>query len=476
MPTLSKVSSAGAVESAEPMGPAPDSYQDERAGAALDVARRMSRFRVTMAWWGCASGMVFVFLGADLALLYGTVNALIGMVAASMLFGAIGGKFAGYAVRTGSSSSVLSQVMLGRRGGAVPALILSLAGIYYAVFEGSVLAVAATKAIPALSYREAGFIVVLYSAPLAAGGVQRFLDKLNGTLLPFYLGGLLLAVILLLTQTSHLFHSLLVIGAGAARRPTAFVGSAIWKSFAACFGLLVLTMVTMEFARFGRLSDERYHARLAFGVPFYLLTIVLSGLVGMVLVAAVGSARVTEISVVASALSVLGAVGGLAWIFVTQTRINSVNFYVSTLNLQAALEELLHVRVPMIVCTFTVAVVVLTLMCVTDVFSYLLTALAYQAVFITAWVGVALAYVSRNFPGRPARGATVRSGYRPARSEPRRWQISGVAAWLAAATAGTCLMLAGGSLATFSAPATLLLAALLYRVAEGRGDAQGHAC
>ncbi len=443
---------------------------------ALDAARRMSRFRLTMAWWGCASGMVFVFLGADVALLYGTVNALIGMCAASVLFGVIGGVLAGHAVRTGASSSVLSRVMLGRAGSAVPALILSLAGVYYAVFEGSVLAVAATKVIPALSYPEAALIVVLYSAPLAVGGVQRFLDKLNGLLLPFYLGGLLLAVALILAHTPHLIHSLAGVGApGQGRRPAAG-GAGIWRSFVAYFGLLVLTMVTMEFARFGRVSDQRFHARVAFGVPFYLLTIVLSGFVGIVLVAAAGPAHVTETSVVAGALAVLGSAAGLLWVFVTQTRINSVNFYVSALNLQAALEELSGLRVPRAACALSVAVAVLALMWSTDVFAYLLKALAYQAVFITAWVGVALIQVWRDLRRWPAGGATDGGGRGADPGAPRRFRFPGMAAWLAAAAAGTGLMLAGGTLASVSAPATLLLAACLSLLLQRRAEAREPAC
>ena len=34
-------------------------------------------------------------------------------------------------------------------------------------------------------------------------------------------------------------------------------------------GMLGLSMVTMDFARFGRVQDETYHATINFGVPFY---------------------------------------------------------------------------------------------------------------------------------------------------------------------------------------------------------------
>jgi len=470
--TLSKAMPGSARGAEQSRLPGRSSYQDERARIALDAARRMSSFRLTMAWGGAASALVYVFFGADLSLLYGTLNVLIGIAAASILFGVMGGILAAYAVRTGSSSSALSLVVFGSVGGAVPTLVLALAGTYYAVFEGSVLAVAGAKVIPGLSYPVAALIVVLYSAPLAAGGVQRFLDKLNGLLLPFYLSGLLLILILIIAHALHLAHSLAIVGPGRARVASVRSG-AIWRSFTACFGFLVLMMVTMDFARFGRMSDQRYHARVAFGVPFYLLAFVLSGFVGVLLVAAAGPAHITETSVVDSSLAVLGATGGLAWVFVTQTRINLANFYVSTLNLQAALEELLLVRVPRIVCALAVAITVLILMRATDVFSYLLTALAYQGVFITAWAGVALAHVCRYPLGRGAVKADV--GDRSSRGHPEspRFQFSGIAAWLVSVTAGTCLMLAPAGWTTLSAPATLVLAACLYWLMQGRRDVRG---
>ncbi len=46
-----------------------------------------------------------------------------------------------------------------------------------------------------LSYGTACILVVAYSVPLVFGSVQHFLDKLNGVLLPFYVLGLVAAVV-----------------------------------------------------------------------------------------------------------------------------------------------------------------------------------------------------------------------------------------------------------------------------------------
>ncbi|MBC8923733.1 allantoin permease, partial [Escherichia coli] len=79
-------------------------------------------------------------------------------------------------------------------GAALATLIFFATAIYYAVFEGSVIAVAAHHQFPALDYKWAALIVVCYSVPLVFGSVQHWLDKFNGVLLPFYLLGLLAAV------------------------------------------------------------------------------------------------------------------------------------------------------------------------------------------------------------------------------------------------------------------------------------------
>ena len=56
------------------------------------------------------------------------------------------------------------------------------------------IAVALNHLYPQLAYPLAALLVVLYSVPLILGSVQHWLDKLNGVLLPVYLGGLLVAV------------------------------------------------------------------------------------------------------------------------------------------------------------------------------------------------------------------------------------------------------------------------------------------
>ena len=69
-------------------------------------------------------------------------------------------------------------------------LIFFATATYYAIFEGSVIAVA-FQHYTGLSYPLAALIVVVDSVVLIFGSIQNWLDKLNGVLLPFYLLGII---------------------------------------------------------------------------------------------------------------------------------------------------------------------------------------------------------------------------------------------------------------------------------------------
>ena len=135
----------------------------------------------------------------------------------------------------------------------------------------------------------------------------------------------------------------------------------------------------------------------------------------------------------------------------TQTRINTANYFLATLSLQALMDELLHFRVPKIVCAICVGALVLTLTCVTDVFSYLLAALNYQSVFVAAWAGVALCYVLARDRADQTASMDV------------SLQRAGLAAWIAGAVTGGGIMLFGAAYASLSVPFNLLASVMVYR-------------
>lgn len=89
----------------------------------------------------------------------------------------------------------MSRRLFGYFGAALAPLIFAATAIYYAVFEGSVVAVALQHYFGGMAIQCWYLIIVAYSIPLVFGGIRVWLDKFNGVLLPFYIVGLAAALI-----------------------------------------------------------------------------------------------------------------------------------------------------------------------------------------------------------------------------------------------------------------------------------------
>ena len=398
---------------------------------------RMGRLSLTMAWWAVCSAMFYIVVGASLALSYGARNALIGMLLSVISYGLVNGVLSRFAVRSGLSVALFSRLLFGSTGACLATLIFFSTAIYYAVFEGSVIAVALNHLYPQLAYPLAALLVVLYSVPLILGSVQHWLDKLNGVLLPVYLGGLLVAVGLSISRYGYQ-PQWLDFGPAA---PSAF---GWWDCFVAYMGVWILMLFTFDYARFGKPEDAEYHGRWNFGMPFYMVTFLLNGAAGIYLVSSIPhEGALNEVSVVMAILQLMG-LWGLLFVWATQTRINTANYYLATLNMQAFFARF-GLRGSYLMWALAVGLIVYGLM-LADVFAYLLKALAYQGIFVVAWVGVALAQIVY---GRDELAALERVA---------AFNQVGLTAWFGATALGLALMFSGGGLSSFSAPSTVIVA------------------
>lgn len=227
---------------------------DPVGNAELDVSTvrlpeqaRMPRFALTMAWWALCSAMVYLIIGATLALYYGTANAAIGMALSVAVYSVVNYVLTRYSIRTGLSVSLFSRLLFGSAGAALATLVFAATVIYYAVFESSVIAVALHSMVPSISYPVASLLVVIYSVPLVFGSVQKWLDKLNGVLLPFHVVGMIAAVVLA-TRTFGYSDAWLHFGP-----PASGVSASGWRScFVYYMGVWLFMMAAFDFARFGK--------------------------------------------------------------------------------------------------------------------------------------------------------------------------------------------------------------------------------
>lgn len=193
-------------------------------------------------------------------------------------------------------------------------------------------------------------------------------------------------------------------------------------------------------------------------MPFYAVTFLLNGAAGIYLVSSIPhQGALNEVSVVMAILQLMG-LWGLLFVWATQTRINTANYYLATLNMQAFFGRF-GLRGSYVMWALAVGVIVYSLM-LADVFSYILKALAYQGIFVVAWVGVALAQIIYG------RSEVALIDQAPA------FNSVGLTAWFGATALGLALMFSGGGLGSLSAPSTVIAAFALQAGLGRRGRVQ----
>jgi hypothetical protein len=203
-----------------------------------------------------------------------------------------------------------------------------------------------------------------------------------------------------------------------------------------------------------------------FGWVYNLLTFLLNGLIGILLVSTFGISF-EELAGQESALPVeiVGLTGllGLLLIVITQMRINTVNLYLASSNLESFFSLVFRLNLPR---TFWLVVACVTgyLLMLTNIFSYVLDALAYQGIAIVAWVGTALAQVVYL---RRTQASVDRMEFRPGRIP--AFNPGGITAWVLATAVGVVLKITDTTesqfFETWGLPLTFVIAFGLYTLA-----------
>lgn len=349
--------------------------------AAQGQGARVGRWSLMMAYWAMFSAMFWLYVAVASASAVGPGNTIIGMVLSVISYGVINAILSRHAIRTGETISAFSRNIFGPIGSSLAALLFAVTAIYYATFEGSIIAVALHQYFGG-PLKVWYLVVVLYALPLVARGVQNWLDKLNGALLPLYLAGLFAAVVGATVKQGYPTGWLI---ASPATSDSSLPGWII--SYLIYMGVWVMMMYTFEFARLGRQEDSDFHATVTFGWVFYAATFALNGLVGIYVVTA-WHFDSTETGVISALIQSLG-IFGLLLIIVSQTRINTANYYAASTNLQQLFHDITG-RTSSRLLWVVISGVLAYIFMLTNVLSYLLQALAWQGVFVTAWVAVAV--------------------------------------------------------------------------------------
>lgn len=349
---------------------------------------RSGRLSLSMAWWALFSAMFWLYIAVSITQAVGSRDAIIGMVLAVLLFGAVNSVLTRQAINNGLTVALLSRRVFGGVGTIVAPLLFAATAIYYAVFEGSIIAVALQQYFsPGSDIRWWYLLVVLYAMPLVIGGVQAWLDKLNGALLPLYLIGLVVIVVGAGNGHGWSGDFLSISSPGISTIP-----GWLW---AVCvyMGVGIVMMFVVDYARFGKQEDVKFHSNVTFGYAFWAATFLLNGLVGVFVMDTVyPNLAASEVGLVDAILEVSG-LAGLIVIIVSQTRINTTNYYLASSNLESFGARTLRLSWPRIVWVGVTGGLVYLLM-LTDVLTYLLDALAYQGVAVVAWISIVMTHIA----------------------------------------------------------------------------------
>lgn len=426
---------------------------------ALHVAPRTwrsGRFSLLMAWYAFASAMFWLIVGATVSLAVGTRDTLIGLGLSVVAYSVIGRLMSRHAARTGISSALFSRALFGYLGAAVAPFIVGATALYYAVFEGAVVADVFHQYTGVGSIELWYAVVAAYSVPIVIGGVRTWLDKLNGFLLPFYYIGLTVVVVWTIVAYGYSNDWL---AAGPVEPRIELYAPGWIFAFTTYMGVWIMMPFTWDYARLARTKDARFHGWLTFGPLFYVLTLVVNAVVGIFLAHSLAAGdTLSELSAVKAIVGLTG-IFGVALVWVSQTRINTANYYLASINAESFFARVLRVRLPRRVWVVLIGIAAFGLM-LTDAISYLLKALQWQGVVVVAWVAIALVYFAfARRDRRPAEEFEFRPGRVPA------FNVVGLVAWFGASATGIVLVQAGGAFgATWSAPITFVLAATLYAV------------
>ena len=220
---------------------------------------------------------------------------------------------------------------------------------------------------------------------------------------------------------------------------------------AAYMGTWAVLLFAVDFAALGRAEDVKYHRRWTFGFPFWVPTVLFNSLIGMFLAFSVPGTELSEAGIAGGLIKMMGLLG-LLLVFVSQTRVNTANYYVSVSNLEITGRRALRLRWPTwawaIVCAAVIYLLVLL-----PVVQYMLVTLAWLGVIVLAWIGIALAHAWHS----------DRSGDVAVQAFPRSFDLPGVISWTISTALGLgILQMKGTWISGYGPFVTLIVAALSY--------------
>lgn len=332
---------------------------------------------------GVATAMVFMQMGSMMALAYGSMNALLAEIYATIVAGIFGVAIAYGAARTGLNANLIARgAGYGSVGASLTSLIYALNFIMYFAIEGSIMAAAIHAYIPAIPLWLLMVVVGVGVIPLNWYGIRQ-LDRFQKYSIPIYVVLLIAGIIASIVSTKGTYHHNWLSFMPA----NGHVGGV---ALLACIGIInglvgIMSLLVSDYARFikpGQLKVGSFFV----GFGPQLVAFFLSGLLGIWF-----GVRYNEANPGIFFVSALGIFGAL-FAILTQLRINVTNLYSGSLSLANFFEHVFHFtpgRVFWVVGTALVATIGMLL----GALNYTGPMLTFQGVYLLVWVASLVADV-----------------------------------------------------------------------------------
>ncbi|MBN6187851.1 cytosine permease [Aneurinibacillus sp. BA2021] len=357
-----------------------DQKSEQKEDYALQRVPKHWRMRwpnITNVAIGVATAMVFMQMGSLMAIQFGSINALLAEIYATLVAGFIGITIAYFAAKNGLNVNLMSRgAGFGFIGASITSFIYAMNFIMYCAIEGSIMALAVYEYVKFIPVWGLMIFFGLAVVPLNWYGVQQ-LDKFQKYSLPVYL--ILLGVGIYLTATRD------------------FANADTWLTFLpqgqevggigliTCIGIInglvgIMALLISDYARFIK-PEEFKIGVFAVGFIPQLICFFLSGLLGIWF----GVRYMTDNPGVYF-VTAMGAWGAL-FAILTQLRINVTNLYSGSMSLANFFARVFHFTPGRVFWVVTTALIAIICM-LAGVLDYIGPMLTFQGVFLFAWASI----------------------------------------------------------------------------------------
>jgi purine-cytosine permease-like protein len=340
---------------------------------------RMKWWSITNVTLGVATAMVFMQMGSLMALNYGSMNALLAEIYATIVAGLLGIGIAYYAAKSGLNTNLMARGGgFGYIGASITSFIYAMNFIMYCAIEGAIMASAVHEYLQSVPVWVLMVFFGLAVVPFNWFGMKQ-LQSIQKWSLPFFI---------------------ILLGAGivaAARMPA--VNENIWAflpegaqvggtALLTCMGIMngligIMALLVSDYARFIKKEEFKLGVFMVGFIP-QLVCFFIMGLIGIWFGVRLGEANPGIYFV-----QVIG-VGGALFTILTQFRINITNLYSGSLSLSNFFEHVFKFtpgRTFWVVFTAVSAIIAM----LAGALDYLGPLLTFQGVFLFAWAAILIA-------------------------------------------------------------------------------------